>query len=128
MFNSVEYVRSICKERSIPISVLESACGFSNGYLNPKKLTKIPFDRAIKIAEYLSIPVETILTNDPEKRELLTNEKTPTETSERTITEDDIKAAFFEGADDLTKEDIDLLWADAKDYMNYKLQQRRNNK
>lgn len=41
------------------------------------------------------------------------------------VSEDDIKAAFFEGAEDLTKEEMDALWADARDYMRYKLEQRR---
>lgn len=41
------------------------------------------------------------------------------------VSEDDIKAAFFEGAEDLTKEEMDALWEDARDYMHYKLEQRR---
>lgn len=41
------------------------------------------------------------------------------------VSEDDIKAAFFEGAEDLTKEEMDALWEDARDYMRYKLEQRR---
>lgn len=31
--NAVERVKTICKERKIPISKLESDCGFSNGYI-----------------------------------------------------------------------------------------------
>lgn len=41
------------------------------------------------------------------------------------VSDDDIKAAFFEGAEDLTKEEMDALWEDARDYMRYKLEQRR---
>lgn len=62
MFNSVQFVRDICQQRKIPVSQLEKDCGFSNGYLNPKKMTKIPFDRAQIIAAYLGISVTTILT------------------------------------------------------------------
>lgn len=40
MFNGVEYIRNLCKERKIPISKLEKECGFANGYLNPKKVKK----------------------------------------------------------------------------------------
>ena len=61
MSTGVEYVRNICKARKIPISTLEKACGFSNGYLNPKKLNKIPYDRALIIADYLNIDVQNIL-------------------------------------------------------------------
>lgn len=74
MFNSVQYVRDICKERKIAISQLEKDCGFANGYLNPKKIVKISYDRAIVIAKYLDISVEDIL-NGPE------NKKAPTLTA-----------------------------------------------
>ena len=57
MFNSVEYLRQLCRERKIPVSQLERSCGFSNGYLNPRKLTKLPYDRAAAAAEYLGIDV-----------------------------------------------------------------------
>lgn len=62
MFNSVQYVRDICQAHKIPISQLEKECGFSNGYLNPKKMSKIPYDRAQVIANYLGIDVTEILT------------------------------------------------------------------
>lgn len=81
MPSGVDYVRSLCNARNIPISTLEAACGFSNGYLNPKKLKEIPYGRALKIADYLDIPVETILNRD---------EKAPalTEKDERDIAKD----------------------------------------
>ena len=43
MFNSVQFVRDLCKEQNVPIAKLEKDCGFSNGYLNPKKMTKLPY-------------------------------------------------------------------------------------
>lgn len=83
MFNSVQYVRDLCKERKIAISQLEKDCGFANGYLNPKKMAKIAYDRAIVIADYLGISVEDIL-NGPE------NKKMPvlTKKDERDISKD----------------------------------------
>ena len=39
-----------------------------------------------------------------------------------------LKAAFFEGGEDLTQEEMDELWEDAKDYIQYKLDQRRRRK
>lgn len=68
MFNSVQYVRDICLQRKIPISQLEKDCGFSNGYLNPKKMSKIPYDRAQTIAAYLGISVDCILTGIEDKK------------------------------------------------------------
>lgn len=73
MFNSVSYIRGLCQQRDIPISQLEKACDFSNGYLNPKKLKKIPYDKAVSISKYLSIPVEEIF-NGPQKDEVPTPE------------------------------------------------------
>lgn len=64
MFNSVEYVRQLCRQKGIPVSQLEKECGFSNGYLNPKKMTKLPYDRACTIAEYLCVTPQQILTGE----------------------------------------------------------------
>ena len=64
MFNSVQFVRDICKERGIPVSQLERQCGFSNGYLNAKKLARLPYDRAQQIAEFLGIDADQILTGE----------------------------------------------------------------
>lgn len=44
------------------------------------------------------------------------------------VSEDTIKAAFFEGGQDLTPAEMDELWEDAKDYIQYKLDQRRRKK
>ena len=69
---SVEYVRMICKEKKIPISKLESDLGYGNGYLNPKKLRKVPLEKAPDIAEYLKIDVFTLLDEEDQKRLLAT--------------------------------------------------------
>jgi transcriptional regulator with XRE-family HTH domain len=101
MFNSVELVREICRERKIPVSKLEQDCGFSNGYLNPKKLTKIPYDRALIIAEYLGVSADWILIGKE-------SEKAPAETGKRDIL-DDVDVAFygeFRELDDSDKETV----------------------
>jgi len=61
MLSGVEYVRDICKKRKIAISTLEKDCGFANGYLNPKKASKIPYERALLIANYLNVDIDNIL-------------------------------------------------------------------
>lgn len=92
MFNSVEFVRSICQQRRIPVSTLEKACGFSNGYLNPKKMTRIPYDRAVLIGNYLNIPASKILTGeDPENAP-----------PRAAVTDEDIKFALFGGDGEIT--------------------------
>ena len=42
------------------------------------------------------------------------------------ITDDQIKAAFFNGADpDLTQEDRDAIWAEAKSFIRWKIREKR---
>lgn len=72
MFNGVEYVRDICKQRKIPISTLEKECNFANGYLNPKKLNRLPYDRALKIAEYLNLDVNYLMSGENSSPSTLT--------------------------------------------------------
>lgn len=50
----------------------------------------------------------------------------PTVSDSGTISEDDIKAAFFNGADpSLTPEEYDAMWEDAKEYFRFKIAQRK---
>lgn len=60
--NAVERVKAICKERKIPISKLESDCGFSNGYIGQLRKGVFPDDRILKIAEYLNVSVDYLMT------------------------------------------------------------------
>ena len=93
MFNSVEFVREICQQRRIPVSTLEKACGFSNGYLNPKKMARIPYDRAVLIGKYLDIPVSRILTGE---------DNSQLEPAKVNVTDADIKFALFGGDGEIT--------------------------
>lgn len=93
MFNSVQYVRDICQQKKVPVSALEKACGFSNGYLNPKKMARIPYDRAILISKYLDIPVSRILTGE---------DNSQLEPTKHEVTDSDIKFALFGGDGEIT--------------------------
>lgn len=95
MFNSVQLVRDLCRERGIPVSRLERLCGFSNGYLNPRKLTRLPYDRAQTVAAELGVPVELILTGEKNDG--------PAPGS-RAVTDEDIKFALFGGDAEITDE------------------------
>lgn len=64
----VEYLRNYCKLMDIPISKVENDLGYGNGYFNPKKLKKIPIDKAVDIAEYLQIDVFELLDDEDAKR------------------------------------------------------------
>lgn len=77
-----------------------------------------------QIAEALGTTTEYLLTgNGPQKRG-----PRPVVSDSDTVSEDTIKAAFFEGGQDLTPAEMDELWEDAKDYIQYKLDQRRRKK
>lgn len=102
MFNGVEYVRKVCIARKIPISQLEKDCGFSNGYLNPKKMQKLPYDRAKKLADYLDLPLEYLLNGEEA-------EKAPTPEGGREITFDDFTYAMHEESKDLPQAKKDML-------------------
>lgn len=74
-----------------------------------------------QIADALGTTTEYLLTGEGPKKKAVAHVGTTA------ITDDDIKAAFFNGADpNLTKEEQDALWEDAKAFMQFKLQQRKN--
>ena len=117
MFNSVQLVRDLCRERDIPIAKLEKDCGFSNGYLNPKKMSKISYDRAIVIAEYLGVSANLILTGKE-------NNKAPTGAGERSISDDDIKFALWGDCEDVSDEDL----ADVRRYAAFVRERKKEQK
>jgi len=108
MFSSVQFVRDLCRERGIPVSTLERDCGFSNGYLNPKKLTRLPYDRALTIGEYLGVSVQLILTGEEEKN-------APAPEGRRAVSDEDIKFALFGGDGEITDE----MYAEVKKFAEY---------
>ena len=59
--DSVELVKSICKEKKIPISKLERDLDFSNGYIRRLKNGNFPSDRLRKIADYLDVSINFLL-------------------------------------------------------------------
>ena len=59
--NTVERIKSICKERRIPISQLERECGFSNGYIGQLKKGSIPGDRLKIISDYFDLTIDYLL-------------------------------------------------------------------
>lgn len=67
--NTVERVKSICKERKIPISKLEADCGFANGYIGQLRKGTFPDDRLKIISEYLDISIDYLLSG--EEREII---------------------------------------------------------
>ena len=105
--NSVERVKAICKERKIPISKLESSLDFSNGYIGQLRKVVFPADRLAKIASYLDVTTDYLLTGEETK-------KAPTQEGEREITFDDFTFAMQNESKDLTEADKQILLSMAK--------------
>ena len=62
--NTVERIKSICKERKIPISRLESELNFGNAYISGLKKGTVPADRLKLIAEYLGLSINYLITGE----------------------------------------------------------------
>ena len=73
------------------------------------------------IANYLETTTDYLLTGLGEK------ENAPTQEGEREIDDRQMKAAFLGGlANGLSDEEIDEYWDDARDYIGFKIQQKKN--
>lgn len=101
MFNGVEFVRNICRERNIPIATLEKDCGFANGYLNPRKIKKVPYDRAVIIGAYLGISPDLILKGEE-------TENAPAEGGKGDMI-DEVDLAFYGEYKELSEDDKEIV-------------------
>lgn len=65
--NTVERIKSICKERKIPISKLEKDLNFGNAYISGLKKGTVPDDRLRLISNYLGVSVEFLMNGSESK-------------------------------------------------------------
>ena len=114
MFNSIQYVREICKEKGIPVSRLERDCGFANGYLNPQKLQKLPYDRAVVIAKYLDLSIDYLLTGEERNN-------SPAEPG-RSITDAELKFALWGDSEIMDGQDL----ADVRRYAAFVRERKKD--
>lgn len=102
--NSVELVKSICKERKIPISKLERDLGYANGYIGQLRKGTFPSNRVAEIAQYLSIPTPYLMNGGSEDIETPNEKEQPTVPSELS----DVKARLIQYVYPLTDEQAAL--------------------
>lgn len=112
--NSVERVKTICKERKIPISKVERDLGYANGYIGQLKKGVFPADRLQDIAEYLGVSSEYLLNGDEkEENKYYINEETA-EMAQALFENHDLRV-LFDAAKDASPEDLkttyDMLMA-----------------
>lgn len=61
---TVDRIVTLCKTRGIAIARMEKACGFANGYIRNLRSGNVPSDRLVKIAEYLQVTTNYLLTGE----------------------------------------------------------------
>lgn len=69
--STVDRIIAICKSRKIPISTLEKACGFSNGYISSLKKGSLPDDRLAKVANFLQMDIYELQSWSPEASSII---------------------------------------------------------
>lgn len=105
--NSVERVKTICKDRKIPISRLEKDLGYANGYIGQLRKGVFPDDRLVEIASYLNLPTSYLLTGDEQKEKNLVNgDEELTEYLEMLKNRSECRM-LFKLAKNATKEDVE---------------------
>lgn len=112
MDNLYTNIETLCKSRRITITTMCKESGAARGSLTDLKQGRISTlhpETLRKIASYFGVSVDY----------LLGNEEAPS------ITEADIKAAFFNGEKDLSAEEIDELWSETKEFIEFKKAQKR---
>lgn len=124
MFNSpiVARINGILAEKGISKQTFYKDCGITSASYSlwNKGKTNPRMKNLETIAEYLGTTTEYLLTGIEETK------KAPTPEGEREIDDREIKAAFLGGlADGLSDKEIDEYWADARDYIGYKIQQKK---
>lgn len=107
---TVDRIKDICKERKIPIAKLERDCGFGNAYIRRLREGMLPADRLYKIAEYLGVSPDYLLTGQESEHESATGKKYyfSDETAEaaQEIFDDPDLHALFSAAQDSKPENV----------------------
>lgn len=112
-------IREARKARRLTMKQLGELIGAAESSVSQYETGKRQPDNEmlLRIAEALDTTVGYLLGAE--------TEKAPAGEGERAVTEDDIKAAFWGGEDDLPEEAIAELWEDAKSYIAFKTEQMR---
>lgn len=107
--NTVERIKSICKERKIPVSRLEKDLNFGNAYIAGLKKGTVPDDRLRLISKYLDVSVEYLMTGEEptETEKYYSNDETAEIAQE--IFENKELRLLFDAAKDAQPEDLQTV-------------------
>ena len=122
----VDRIFALTKENGMEQKKLAEILGITDKKVSAWKTgrSKTYRDQIEKIAEVLGTTTEYLLTGNGPKYKTATADVSNSDTQ----SEGQLMAAFFEGGKDLSEEEMAVLWQDAKDYIQWKLSQRRKAK
>ena len=103
---TVERIKSICKDRKIPISKLERDLGFSNGYIGQLRKGVLPTDRLLAVADYLSVSSAFLLNGTEKETPLINDDEELTEYVQMLKTRPECRM-LFQLSRNATKEDVE---------------------
>ena len=107
--NSVERVKTICKDRKIPISKLERDLGYSNGYIGQLRKGTFPNDRLKEIAEYLEVSLDYLMTGKEKEGGETYYFNEETKKIAQKVFENKSLRMLMDSAQDATPEDIETV-------------------
>ena len=135
MLPSQERIVKLCKERNISVSQLEREINTSNGYVKAARTREFPIDRLTAIANALDTTVDYLIYGEDnylkkKNRDFLASQLESLDaelgTKDRKIvTMADFKAAFCGNDPDLTEADIETLWDDVVNFVEFRKHQLR---
>ena len=107
----------LCNQAGKGPSFVAEEIGLKKSAVTSWKKGRTPTDANLhKIASYFGVTVESLI------------DKKNTVSDSDTISEDDLKAAFWGGDKDLSQEDLDAMWSDVKRFAAFIAQQKRQEK
>ena len=122
----VDRIFALTKENGMEQKKLAEILGITDKKVSAWKTgrSKTYRDQIENIAEVLGTTTEYLLTGNGPKYKTIPADVSNSDTQN----EGQLMAAFFEGGKDLSEEEMAVLWQDAKDYIQWKLSQRRKAK
>ena len=122
----VDRIFALTKENGMEQKKLAEILGITDKKVSAWKTgrSKTYRDQIEKIAKVLGTTTEYLLTGNGPKYKTAPADVSNSDTQN----EGQLMAAFFEGGKDLSEEEMAVLWQDAKDYIQWKLSQRRKAK
>lgn len=109
---------SLCEKKDVTPNRALTDCGISR--TSPAKWREGATPRGVtlqKLADYFGVTTDYLLTGKETK-------KAPASEGEREVTDRQIKAAFFHGAD-MTEEEMDAAWEDVMDLRDIVIRKRK---